>query len=412
MRIVKSYFVEPNDKGGLIAEAFGITGGYQNKICDIDIPDIWDILYITGESGSGKSTIVREYAKNYSNETIPKETPLFLWGGSEELQIKKTLQELTAVGLSDAIMWLNYYENLSDSQKARAKIMLEMHHKQTIIVDEFLSTLDRSTAQSVAYCIQKAIRRSHKKAIFVTAHADLEKYLFPSFVITGESFPSRFIVSQTFRTPHNPFLEKIIYAYGNKEDYRNLRLGELHYKGKYTGGTKEYLFANLGDKTIGVLVSIYRMSDGGRRIARVVIHPSYRGIGIGVAIIKKYLSDYKNVDVVASMAMYNPVFEKAGMKRVDNSEILSPPSIKKELLNIGFQTDKWYDKTYCVKMCNDYRVRELVSKYSRFATHLICPGGNRPSKCDIKDKIIKDKTTAGRVLWGLRSRTMAKYISQ
>lgn len=71
MHINKEYIVNPCDKANMITEAFGIDAGYVRKICDIDIPDEWDILYITGESGSGKSTIANEMFKNYTAEKVP-----------------------------------------------------------------------------------------------------------------------------------------------------------------------------------------------------------------------------------------------------------------------------------------------------------------------------------------------------
>ena len=43
-----------------ITEAFGIGTGYTKKICSISIPTNFQILYITGESGSGKTSILKE----------------------------------------------------------------------------------------------------------------------------------------------------------------------------------------------------------------------------------------------------------------------------------------------------------------------------------------------------------------
>ena len=186
MHINKEYIVNPCDKANMITEAFGIDAGYVRKICDIDIPDKWDILYITGESGSGKSTIANEMFKNYTAEKVP-DTKLFLWGGQTEEQQVKTLSVLTLVGISDATMFVSSYNELSDSQQARARIALEiMSDKKTIVVDEFLSTLDRKTAKAVAYCIQKAVRSFGKRAVFITAHDDLSDYLMPDYIIRGK----------------------------------------------------------------------------------------------------------------------------------------------------------------------------------------------------------------------------------
>lgn len=413
MHINKEYILQPCDEANMITEAFGIDAGYVRKICDMDIPDNWNILYITGESGSGKTTIAREIIPNYIPEKIP-DTPLFLWLGNGKEEQMKMLSILTLVGISDATMFISTYSQLSDSQQARARIALELinNDKDTIVVDEFLSTLDRKTAQAVAFCIQKAVRKLGKNGIFITAHDDLEDFLMPDCVIEGKSFPSKFFVRQCeYDTRNNPILKNVTFRYGDKDEYRDLDLGELHYKGKYTGGTKEFLFGELDGKVIALLVSTYRMHDGGRRISRVVVHPSYRGIGVGAAIVKKYIKDFSNADVVAAMGMINPAFHNAGMKQIENSVVKPPTGLKKKMRQMGFDTDKWFSKSYCREFCENYDVRSALSEFAGSATHLVCPGGRYLSKEDIAQKILEDATTAGRVLYGLRERSMAKYIT-
>jgi len=413
MKINKSFYIEPHEKANIITESFGIDCGYENKICDIDIPNEYEILYITGESGSGKSTICNELLSNYSNEPIPYEKPLFLWNGVEIEQQLKMIEILCLVGLSDATIFINYYNNLSDSQKARARIVLElMSSKETIVIDEFLSTLDRKTAKAVAYCTQKAIRKYNKKAILVTAHDDLTNYIMPTYIIKGNAFPSRWNIEK-YSNPHiNSIQNKLVLKYGDKEYYKNLRLGELHYKGKYTGGTKEYLYALLEDECIGVLVSTYRMHDGGRRISRVVVHPSYRSCGVGMQMVKTYLKNFPNADVIAVMALFNPVFEKAGMNRVEDTIVKPPTGLKKDLININFDISKWFSKHYCNEFCKEKENRKIISKYGKNSTNLVQPGGKKLTIEEIETKILGDEVTAGRVLWGLRERKLAKYIGK
>lgn len=406
MKVYKEFIVQPHLEASLITEAFGIDSGYKNIVVDnLEIPDDYEILYITGESGSGKSTILKEMSE-ISHCNIPN-TPLFKWHDNPQ----KALEILTLVGLGDAVLFLSYYNMLSDSQKARARIALELlSDKDEIIIDEFLSTLDRKTAKSVAFCIQKAIRKLGKKAIFVTAHDDLEEYIKPTYIIRGKSFPSRWTINEGGSYMDNPILNQCSFEYVDKVFYRNLRLGELHYKGKYTGGTKEYLSVMLDGECIGILVSTFRMHDRGRRISRVVIHPSYRGCGVGTKLIKEYLTDYEGVDVVASMAKFNPVFERAGMTKVEDSDIKSPPKLKKELKSIGFNIDRWYSRKYCSEFAEDENNRKVISKYAKCAAHLVTPGGNNLEVEEIVYKIQTEIDTASRVLWSLRDRTMAKFV--
>lgn len=410
MQITKSFTLEVPPFGNLITEAFGIDGGYNQKVCDIDVPEDYDVLYITGESGSGKSVLLNELFPSYEIEDVPT-TPLFLWGGDSIAQQIETMKILTLVGISDAILFINTYDRLSDSQKARARIALElMSNKPTVVVDEFLSTLDRKTAKPVAYCIQKAVRKLGKKLVVATAHDDLTEYLKPDYIISGNAFPSEFSCEKYVWSEEHPILNDVEITYGNKVDYRDLRLGELHYKGKYTGGTKEYLFAKYDGRTIGVLVSTYNRSTGGRRISRVVVHPSYRGIGVGQAIVRKYLCEFNSVDVIAAMGLINPVFEKAGMTRVSNSVVKSPSGLKNDLTALGLDVALWGSPSWCYEVCKDETVRDVLSKYAKNASDLVCPGGKYLSVNEIESKIQNDITTAGRVLYGLRQRELAKYI--
>ena len=410
MHVTKNFTLEVPPYGNIITEAFGIDGGYNQQVCDLDVPDDYSVLYITGESGSGKSVLLNELFPDYKVESIPTK-PLFLWGGESTEQQIETMKILTLVGISDAILFINTYDRLSDSQKARARIALElMSNKETIVIDEFLSTLDRKTAKPVAYCIQKAIRQLGKKLVVATAHDDLGEYLKPDYIIIGNAFPSEFICEKHTWSNENPITSDVELYYGDKVDYRNLRLGELHYKGKYTGGTKEYLFAKYDNRTIGVLVSTYNRSTGGRRISRLVVHPSYRGIGVGQILVRKYISEFDSVDCIAAMGLINPVFEKAGMTRIANSVIKPPSGLEKDLTSLGLDMSLWGSPSWCYEVCKDEAVRNVLFKYAKNASDLVCPGGKYLTVGEVEHKIKSENITAGRVLYGLRKRELAKYI--
>ena len=410
-RVSKSFTISEHSCENIVAEYFGMSGGFVNDVCDIEIPDGCKIVYITGESGSGKSVILRELFPEYEAETIPADTPLYLWGGESDDEQHRTMESLSLVGLSDALNFVSTYDELSDSQQARARLYLEIaSEKPVIVVDEFLSTLDRRTAQAVSFVVQKAVRKSGKVLFAATAHDDLIDYLQPDLVVRGRAFPSSFDVVPNEPSGKNPFIDKVIVRYGTKEEYRSDRLGELHYKGKYTGGVKEFLFAEIDGRIIGVLVSIYNMHTGGRRIARLVVHPTYRCCGIGQMLVRRYLSDFENVDVVAAMGLVNPVFEKAGMARVEDSVSKAPNGLADSIMSLGFDLSKWHNCPYCVSFCQQREARAVVSRFAKKATHLVQPGGVHIGEDSIRKKILDDSNTAGRVLYQLRPHRMAKYV--
>lgn len=85
-----------------------------------------DIVYITGDSGSGKSVLLRALEKDLAEETVniadvkgDSSLPLIDTIGQA---IEKGLELLSRVGLNDAFLFVRRYDQLSDGQKYRYQI--------------------------------------------------------------------------------------------------------------------------------------------------------------------------------------------------------------------------------------------------------------------------------------------------
>lgn len=387
-----------------ITEAFGINDGFKRKLYDIDIPKFDNLVFITGESGSGKTHIMKQCFGEQTTTEFDKSTPIFKLVSDDE---EEALRWLSFIGLGDALVFPLTYSQLSDSQQKRFEIIMAVLNNDLVIIDEFLSTLDRKTAKGVAYAFQKMIRKLGKKAVVVTAHDDLEDYLMPDVVIKGFSGFKNFVVECN---SYADKMEDVDFWFGTKNDYKNSPLGDYHYRGKYTGGVKEYLFADVDGKTVGVLVSINQITNPEfRKISRLVVDPSYRGCGIGRRLTEAYLKHFPMTEVIAVMAKYNPVFEKAGMVRVDDSVIKPPTGIKRELKTQGFSFDKWHSKEYCEEWCTLEENRQSVSLFAKYANKIVQPGGKKLSVEEISTYIRKEPKTAARVLYQLRPKSYAKF---
>lgn len=406
--ITKSFKVEPDQSSAFIAEAFGIEAGYTKEVLDLTLPDtLHGVTYITGESGSGKTTLLKQlgWEEDYSLP-IP-DGALYSWADSEEEAIKL----LSMVGLGDALLFVSKYGELSDSQQHRAELYLHLlNGTDPLLIDEFLATLDRESAKAVSFVFQKICRKLDRDIVVATSHTDLIEYLQPDLLVEGKAFPSRWSIEVSPVAATNPFVPNLTYTEKDKEWYRDCSLGELHYKGKYTGGVKDYLAARYEGKLVGFLIATYRMHDGGRRISRLVTHPSYRGCGIGQAITKRYLEEEPGADVVASMARFNPVFAKAGMKRVEDSEQKPPTGLKTDLKQFDFDRDNWYSKDYCVEFMQDPECREMMAEYASTVNYLVTPGGESLTDDEVAERIESKAQTAGRILWNIRPKTMAKFV--
>ena len=133
MNIKKTFTIKPQDGTEFIADAFGIYNNFENKILDLTLPKTLPLItYITGESGCGKTTLMKELGYDETKKLIIPDKPLFLWHSDENI----ALQLLSFVGLGEATLFMQKYENLSDSQKFRAKIFLYLlSDEKTIFID-------------------------------------------------------------------------------------------------------------------------------------------------------------------------------------------------------------------------------------------------------------------------------------
>jgi uncharacterized protein len=188
-----------------VAEAFGI--GLDDKRfviydnCKLDIEDS-DIVYITGQSGSGKSVLLRELARQLSeagkkvvniDQIILAEKPIVELVGEN---IQESLEILAKAGLNDAYLFIRKPSELSDGQRYRLRLALLMVSNTDVwVADEFGAILDRTTAKIIAFSISKYARQLGKTLIVATTHTDLEDELAPTYRI-DKRFREKLVVKQ------------------------------------------------------------------------------------------------------------------------------------------------------------------------------------------------------------------------
>jgi ABC-type lipoprotein export system ATPase subunit/GNAT superfamily N-acetyltransferase len=321
-----------------------------------------DIVYITGDSGSGKSALLKaiekalgQNAMNMSNVKIDEESPLIETVGKT---VKEGLELLSKVGLNDAMLFVRKYSELSEGQKHRYRLAKLIESRaQFWVADEFCSTLDRDTAKVVAFNAQKLARRERKALIVATCHQDLFEDLGPNVYVVkyfGKEVEVHYFPSNSPK--ECSLVKEMKIVEGSLEDYE--KLSQFHYRSSYLVAPKKIFAIKRKDETVGVIV--YARSPGicfgrsnyfGRAlsinevnsklliVSRIIIHPKYRTIGLGVKLLKETLpfAGSEFVEMIAVMSRYNPFAEKAGMKKVvEKTPDKRLLGFKEKLESLGF----------------------------------------------------------------------------
>lgn len=176
-----------------IAEAFGI--GLEDKefiIFDNLTLEVrqGDIVYITGQSGSGKSLLLRELENqmtergkkvaNLEKIELP-EIPLIDQIGKNT---DDAIRILSTAGINDAYLLVRKPSQLSDGQRYRFRLAKAIETEADVwVADEFLAVLDRTAAKVIAFSLQKTARRTGKTVIVATTHSDMVPDLSPDLYI-------------------------------------------------------------------------------------------------------------------------------------------------------------------------------------------------------------------------------------
>lgn len=176
-----------------VAEAFGLGLSDKDFVVydglQLDIRPS-DVVYITGQSGSGKSLLLRDLAQKMRenglvvtdlNEIVLEEKPVVeLLGKSTN----EALEILSRAGISDAWIYIRKPSELSDGQRYRLKLAMVLASNADVwIADEFGAVLDRTTAKVVAYNMAKVSRREGKIFMVATTHSDMIEELAPDVFI-------------------------------------------------------------------------------------------------------------------------------------------------------------------------------------------------------------------------------------
>ena len=186
---------------GQMADLFGLSDREPAYIiCENLALDLrpGDVALLIGPSGSGKSSLLREVAKqvnaiNVNTLSLP-DVPLVdaLTG-----PLETRLELLSACGLAEARLMLRTPSELSDGQRYRFRIALVLDRCKSspdfiphsefrtphLLLDEFTAPLDRPLAKVVAFNLRKQATRTGVGVLAATTHDDIIDDLNPDLLV-------------------------------------------------------------------------------------------------------------------------------------------------------------------------------------------------------------------------------------
>lgn len=186
--------VERSDRVLKVAEAFGI--GLEDKewvvYKDVELTvHQGDVLYVRGQSGSGKSCLLRDIAAGLEadglkvvalDDVVLTDEPIIDQLGTTMIE---ATQLLAQAGISDAYLFIRKPSELSDGQRYRFKLAKLMEIDADVwVADEWGAVLDRPCAKIISFNLQKVARKRGKTVVVATTHTDLIDELGPDYVIT------------------------------------------------------------------------------------------------------------------------------------------------------------------------------------------------------------------------------------
>lgn len=272
---------------------------------------------------------------------IPNDVPVIDLFGCDS----KGIRCISAVGLADASTFGRTIDELSVGQKARAELGIALlAENRVVVIDEYLAHLDRPTAKAVAWASQRAIRKSGKTAVFVTAHDDLVNHLQPDFHFqTGWSDETCGVARERIEKDCE-LLEECTVEKGATYDW--LALKPLHYAAgspatvhsiwvakhpeiKGPAGVVVVSYPDLHSAARNLATdSTYKNVQDRRvatvlnrevaKISRIVICPQLRGIGLACRMLEFVVPRLgaKYVECVTSMSRWSRFLERVGFREV------------------------------------------------------------------------------------------------
>lgn len=243
------------------------------------IPKDFNIGVVYGGSGTGKSTILREYFGQDMNDAPQFNNDIPVISNFDWLSPEDASRLLSSMGFSTVPNWLTPFNKLSNGQQARAELAYTIGKAQpgeVVLYDEFTSVVDRNVALAMSNSLQKYVRRHNKTIVLASCHFDIIPWLKPDWIYSPEN--GRLEIAPRHRRDNIEL--KIVRA---RYEAWNI-FHKHHYMTSDLNKAATCYMGMIDDVPVtfnAVLPFPHGNIQNGYRMSRIVVQPDYQGLGIG-----------------------------------------------------------------------------------------------------------------------------------
>jgi ABC-type lipoprotein export system ATPase subunit/GNAT superfamily N-acetyltransferase len=276
-----------------IYEAFDIQNKDEsNVIVEANLehlPNEWNIGVVYGGSGTGKTTILKNYFKKEMDKSYFDNSKSLI-SNFDWLEPKDATFLLSAMGLSSVPTWLRPFNTLSNGEQYRANlayIVGSAKENEVILIDEYTSVVDRDVAKAMSNALQKYIRRTNKKIVLASCHFDIMEWLQPDWIYSPSK--GRLEIAPSLRQPQIE-LQIVRCRYETWKLFK-----QHHYLTEDLNKAATNYLVLWNEQPIafiGVLPFPGVGDEKTRRISRIVVLPDFQGLGLGKSILNYISSLY------------------------------------------------------------------------------------------------------------------------